>query len=333
MNVFSGLSIYFAITLPLAAVIVTASYRKFKFGIPTRLFSMVCLIAIVTGISGHIAGTMGNNFSGWSRGILVASTMLIIAVPAYALYRFVVSDIQVQISQLMAGTSQIAATTRQSAAVASEQASVVLRVSSTVDEIHQMSNSTMLAAQKVLEMTASAADQGLGGRQSIEKAARIMTLVGNVVEIVETVEGFAEQSNLLALNASIEAAKAGDHGRGFSVVAAEVKNLAGLSKNATTKIREAIQRVKEGKEAIDSSSETFKGLMTVLQKSADSAREIYTAASEQVEGIEQLNESMDSVAMGGRDTANSVRKLETALVSLNNISSSLHRLATGSEPL
>ena len=331
MHIIQGLPTYFAITVPTAIVIIAVSYYKFKWGIATRLFSMVCIIAITTGTSGHIAGAMGEDYSWWYRGIMMAIIAPAIIIPAYALYRLVVSDIQKQISQLVAGTTQISATTQQSASVASEQAAIVSQVSSTMEEIHQMSSSTMRAAQKVLEMTSSATDQGLSGQKSIDKAARIMTLVAGVVEIVEIVEGLAEQSNLLAVNASIEAAKAGAHGLGFSKVADEVRNLAKLSKTATGQIRDAIKRVNEGKDAIDSSSEIVQRLVTVLKRSSDSAREIYTAASEQEEGIQQLNESMENVAQGGRDTAASVKELETALASLDNIASALHRLATGSD--
>ena len=333
MNDFNSLVTYTAITVPIAIIIVAVSYYKFKWGIPTRLFMMVSIIAIATGTSGHIAGAMGDRYSWGYRLINFSIVIPMIVAPAYALYKLVVSDIQKQINQLMVGTSQISATTRQSASVAAEQASVVTQVSSTVEEIHQMSSSTMRATKKVLEMASSATKKGLSGQESIDKVAHVMTLVGSVVEIVETVEGLAEQSNLLALNASIEAAKAGEYGRGFAVVAEEIRSMARLSKKATSQIRKAIQGVKEGKDAIDSSNEAMERLMMVLKKSSDSAREIYAAASEQVEGIQQLNESMENVAQGGKDTAASVRELENAILSLNNIALSLHRLATGSETM
>ncbi|MBN2527441.1 MAG: hypothetical protein JXR76_13695 [Deltaproteobacteria bacterium] len=329
MNAFDGLLAYVAFTVPSAIAIVAISFYRFRWSIPTRLFSMVSVIAITTGSAGHITGAMGTEYSWWYRIAMYSIFVPVIVMPAYYLYKLVVSEIRTQINQLVSGTSQISATTKQSAVIAAQQASIVNQVSSTVEEIHQMSSSTMMAAQKVLAITSSATEQGLGGQKSIEKAVSIMTLVGGVVEIVQTVEGLAEQSNLLALNASIEAAKAGEYGRGFSVVADEVRNLSKLSKAATKQIREAIQRVKEGQEAIDSSSETMQRLVAVLKKSSDSAREIYTAASEQVSEIQQLNESMTFVAQGGKNTADSVKELETALISLNGIASSLHFLTTG----
>ena len=109
--------------------------------------------------------------------------------------------------------------------------------------------------------TGSDAERQGGDRLALGKAREVIEHVGNirsgdiVGEIVETVNDLSEQSNLLAVNASIEAAKAGEQGRGFAVVASEVRTLAEQSKRATQQIRSILGDIQKATQTAVMSTE------------------------------------------------------------------------------
>jgi methyl-accepting chemotaxis protein len=170
-----------------------------------------------------------------------------------------------------------------------------------------------------------------------------------IANIVESVNELAEQSNLLAVNASIEAAKAGEHGRGFSVVASEVRDLAKQSKGATQQIRallseieresgravsstgEALKRTKEGQADIESVQDVLQQLADALEMTADKARQIFGSNTQQAAGIEQISTAMESVTQGGQDSAAGARQLEEAVHGLDLIAKQLSQTINASE--
>jgi methyl-accepting chemotaxis protein len=308
------------------AVIVVGAYLKFRRGLATRIFATVIPLAGFTGYLGYYAGLNGRAID----LVVVALIGAVVAVPTlFLFYRAVVVRLQTQISSLAASTSQVGATAQQAAATASEQASTVSEVGATIDEINQTSAATASMAQKVLGLATDAADKGQDGVAAVEDATRVMESIGSVAEVVELVSDLAEQSNLLAVNAGIEAAKAGEHGRGFAVVAAEVRNLAEQSKRATRQIRSAILRVEEGQRSIGTVRDVIAELQGVLEESADSARQISAAASQQAAGIQQISGAMATVAEGGRNSAEAAHQLESAVGSLRSVGDGLDRFING----
>jgi methyl-accepting chemotaxis protein len=116
---------------------------------------------------------------------------------------------------------------------------------------------------------------------------------------VGTIDDIAFQTNLLALNASIEAARAGEAGAGFSVVAGEVRNLAGRSAAAARKTDELVRRntekIQEGHERLVETSDAFQAVSETVAQAVANMGEIVTASTAQAEGIRRVEETLHRV--------------------------------------
>src|SRR5205085_6544149 len=159
-------------------------------------------------------------------------------------------------SAILAGTTQVAAGTNQAAAVISQTAV-------TLDEVKQTALVSTQKAKYVSETAQKAAQVSQTGRRSVEDAIEGMQQIRErmemiadsimrlseqtqaIGEIIASVNDLSEQSNLLAVNAAIEAAKAGEHGVGFAVVALEVKSLAQQSRQATAQVRSLLGEIQK----------------------------------------------------------------------------------------
>lgn len=244
-------------------------------------------------------------------------------------------------------------------------ATAVAETTTTVDEIRQTSEAATQQADQVAQdaetniATASQAEEAIEHgleamqtiRQEVEGIARNILELSEknlqISEIVQTVNGLAEQSNLLAVNASIEAAKAGEHGRGFSVVAAEVKNLASRSKDATEQIRailsdiqkssnaavmvteQGVKRVEEGQGLIEELGQTIRALGRVIEDNVDSARQISMTSKQQLAGVEQINQAMESLGESSNESAASAEQLTSASEQVLGVSDALDELVAG----
>jgi methyl-accepting chemotaxis protein len=114
-----------------------------------------------------------------------------------------------------------------------------------------------------------------------------------VVDIIGVIDGIAFQTNILALNAAVEAARAGEQGRGFAVVAGEVRTLAQRSAQAAKEIKSligaSVERVDAGSHLVADAGRTMQDIVGSVQRVSDIVGEITAAASEQSQGIAQVN--------------------------------------------
>lgn len=148
-----------------------------------------------------------------------------------------------------------------------------------------------------------------------------------IVEILDSVSDIADQSNLLALNASIEASKAGEFGQGFEVVAVEVRNLAVQSKKATASIRGILRNIQEAvSKTVMQAEEGTKKVSTQsqdLEKTARSIEQIVYATREQTKGIEQIAGAVGALNSGITETQTSSSQIAMATAGLVDQSSLL----------
>ncbi len=195
---------------------------------------------------------------------------------------------------------------------AGSQSAVVDGATASITEMSGSISNNAANAKSVRDlMTESESDihAGLDAINQMTSAMQdINTSSGEIGKILKVIEDIAFQTNLLALNAAVEAARAGEAGKGFAVVADEVRNLAqrsaGSVKDTSILIAETGSRVNRGMSIVNELDAKFKTIINTLDKIRDMVAKIGEATEEQTHGIEQVNQVMGQVDKNSGDTVN-----------------------------
>lgn len=260
---------------------------------------------------------------------------------------------------LNAAATEIRASTQEQAASVEEQLAAVQETAATVDEITHSGAQISRRAQEVIAAAQATAQTSDAGMVAVEDTVRAMDMIReqaeavatNIValsektqaigEIIATVNDVSERSHLLALNASIEAAAAGESGRSFAVVASEMKTLADQAKDATRNVRtilgeiqrginasvmlteEAVKRAASGKARTDASQAAIEELGARIQDSVQTFQQIVASTNQQQIGIEQVTIALQNIRQASQQTASSTRQLDQAAGDLTQLSRTL----------
>jgi methyl-accepting chemotaxis protein len=266
------------------------------------------------------------------------------------------------VNLLSSSSAEILAAATQIAAGSVETATAVSQTTSTVEEVRQISESSSAKAKAVADNAQKTTEIALNGKKALEGIVEVMdniherveSIAESVVrlseqgqaigEIIASVNDIADQSNLLAVNAAIEAAKAGEYGKGFGVVAQEIKGLAEQSRLATTKVRAILLDVQKGTSAVvmateqgnkavetgvkqsQEAGESIRVLADSVAQAAQASVQIAASNQQQMAGISQVTSAMENIKQGSTQTAASTKQAEMAARNLYDLAQKIKQL-------
>ena len=199
--------------------------------------------------------------------------------------------------QVAEGSNNLAQSAQALAEGATEQAATTEEIQATINELNESIQHTAKELEKSYKEAQAYAETADGSRVDMEALMGAMERISETSEkignIIAEIEDIASQTNLLSLNASIEAARAGDAGRGFAVVADQIRNLAEQSAKSATDSRELIEaslhEVREGSKIATKASDSLKEVVVGVQTIAESAKKISELSVTQASGMEQAD--------------------------------------------
>jgi methyl-accepting chemotaxis protein len=265
------------------------------------------------------------------------------------------SQIRETSAGVAAAAAEILAATTQQIASTTEQDAAVTQTMATVEEILTTVSQTAERAQNVADNSQKSVNVSRSGQDAVVSTVEGMRLIQRQVEsiaenilmlsertqqigeIIDTVNDIASQSKLLALNASIEATRAGEEGKGFGVVAMEVRQLAEQSRAATARVRDILNEIQqatntavmvteEGSKSADNgmglverAGESIRELMLTIESAAQAAMQIAASTHQQTNGMQQLASAMSAIKQASTQTAASTRQAEQSAKDLDEM--------------
>ena len=314
---------------------------------------------------GARATTNISGSAGKSLWVLGPALLLALAVAVF-FSSLLVADLsrliaQVQKSgvQVNSSATEIAATSKQQQATVTEIAATTAEVGATASRISATSKElarTMAELSEVADQTSTLAQGGQGGLQRMEstmgqigaasdlinsRLALLSEKATNIGMVVTTISKVADQTNLLSLNAAIEAEKAGEHGRGFAVVAREIRRLADQTAVATFDIEQIVKEmqsavsagvmgidkfadeVRRGREAIGEVTTQLTEIIGQVQTLPPSFESVNEGVQSQSISAAQISEALAQLSVASQQTADSLRQSSMAIEQLNDASRGL----------
>ena len=283
--------------------------------------------------------------------VLVVSILIVIlaAVIALLLTRTLGRQVGTAVSQVQSSSAELQAAATQQAGSAKQQATAMSEITTTISELLATSRQIAESAQRVAQIAEQTASAARSGDATVESGSDAVTgirrqvdlIVNHMLElgkksqqigaVLDIVAELAEQTNILAINATIEAAGAGEAGKRFVVVAEEIRKLADRVGGSTKEIRGLIDDVRSAVNTTVMTTETgskaaeagarqflevasaFKRIATLVSTTTEAAKEIELSTKQQTTAVEQVNIAVTNVAQASKENeASTGQTLQTA---------------------
>lgn len=288
--------------------------------------------------------------------------LLVVIAAGVLITRSLTKQIGTAVGQVQSSATELQAAANQQATGAKEQATAMNEISTTISELMATSRQIAESAQRVAQIAGQTAGAAKSGEATVETThasigvirRQVDLIVSNMLElgkksqqigaVLDIVSELAEQTNILAINATIEAAGAGEAGRRFSVVAEEIRKLADRVGGSTKEIRTLIDDVRSavnttvmttesGSKAVDDGSKRFgevasalKQIVSLVSTTTEAAREIELSTKQQATAVEQVNVAIANVAQATKETESSSGQTLQTSSQLTRLSGDLLRL-------
>lgn len=292
-------------------------------------------------------------------GIIVIIVIVIVSFSLLKMLGKIASEIKGGVNVLAASSEDILSTITEMSTSASETAASVAETTATIEEVRQTAAIANDRAKSLLDSTSRVKISAEKGQNSLDLVINGMTEIDiqmkkitstviklsdqnrRIGEITSSVADIADQSNLLAVNAAIEAAKAGEHGRGFTIVAQEIRNLSNQSKKATQQVKEILSEIErsvnetvgvteESKKTVETgkslaiqSGEVIDILAGNIEETANAAMQISSSNHQQMAGMDQIVPAMENIKKASELNLSSIRQAQKATSEVTKLGSSL----------
>jgi methyl-accepting chemotaxis protein len=290
-------------------------------------------------------------------GSLAAIVLTLIA--AFVIARSLTNQVSTAVRHVQSSSTELQAAANQQASASKEQATAMSEIATTINELLATSRQIADSAIRVSQIAGQTATSARTGDTTVGKGSDAIAVVRRQVDLIVThmlelgkksqqvgsvldiVAELAEQTNILAINATIEAAGAGDSGRRFGVVADEIRKLADRVAASTKEIRGMVDDVRgavnttvmateAGSKAVDAGAmqvlemaAAFRQISSLVGTTTDAAREIELSTKQQATAVEQVNVAIGNVSQATRETETSAQQTLQTSMQLATLSTKL----------